>query len=181
MRKFTIALAGAAAMLGAGTANATQFINPIDDNILRAANSDTFGVTFDNEAGAFTSIFTFSLLSSALANSTVTSIQLAANDIDIASIFLNGFAFTQTSFDPMAENFQLSTVGLNAGTHTITVRGTVLNPSGDASFAGTLNVTPTVAGAIPEPGTWAMMLFGFGAAGVAMRRRKRPLGAMQIA
>ena len=130
MRKFTIALAGAAAMLGAGTANATQFINPIDDNILRAANSDTFGVTFDNEAGAFTSIFTFSLLSSALANSTVTSIQLAANDIDIASIFLNGFAFTQTSFDPMAENFQLSTVGLNAGTHTITVRGTVLNPSG---------------------------------------------------
>ena len=181
MRKFTMALAGAAAFLGAGSANATQFINPIDQNILRAANSDTFGVTFDNEAGAFTSIFTFSLLGSALANSTVTSIQLASHDIDIASIFLNGFAFTQTSFDPMAENFQLSTVGLSAGLQTITVRGTVLNPSGDASFAGTLNVTPTV-GAVPEPGTWAMMLVGFGAAGVAMRRRKRSnAGAMQIA
>ena len=32
-------------------------------------------------------------------------------------------------------------------------------------------ITPT--GAIPEPGTWAMMLFGFGAAGFAIRRRRR--------
>lgn len=29
-----------------------------------------------------------------------------------------------------------------------------------------------VIGAVPEPSTWAMMLLGFGAAGVAMRRRK---------
>ena len=32
---------------------------------------------------------------------------------------------------------------------------------------------------VPEPGTWAMMLMGFGAAGFAMRRRRKPL--MQIA
>ena len=30
-----------------------------------------------------------------------------------------------------------------------------------------------VAGAVPEPSTWAMMLFGFGAAGVALRRQKK--------
>ena len=30
-----------------------------------------------------------------------------------------------------------------------------------------------LAAAIPEPGTWAMMLAGFGAMGVAMRRRRR--------
>lgn len=29
-------------------------------------------------------------------------------------------------------------------------------------------------GAVPEPGTWAMMLVGFGAVGFAMRRRGRP-------
>lgn len=35
-------------------------------------------------------------------------------------------------------------------------------------------------GAVPEPGTWAMMLLGFGGIGVAMRRRRR-LGLAQIA
>lgn len=33
----------------------------------------------------------------------------------------------------------------------------------------------TVAGAVPEPETWAMMIFGFGLAGAALRRRKRPV------
>jgi PEP-CTERM motif len=28
---------------------------------------------------------------------------------------------------------------------------------------------------LPEPGTWAMMLFGFGAAGVALRRSRKPV------
>ena len=28
-------------------------------------------------------------------------------------------------------------------------------------------------GAVPEPATWAMMLIGFGAAGVSLRRRNR--------
>ena len=27
---------------------------------------------------------------------------------------------------------------------------------------------------LPEPGTWAMMLFGFGAAGIAIRRQRKP-------
>ena len=38
-----------------------------------------------------------------------------------------------------------------------------------------LNVSQAtqVGGAVPEPSTWAMMLFGFGAAGVALRRSKK--------
>jgi len=31
------------------------------------------------------------------------------------------------------------------------------------------------AGSVPEPGTWAMMLLGFGAMGVSLRRRRRPM------
>ena len=31
--------------------------------------------------------------------------------------------------------------------------------------------------AVPEPGTWAMMLLGFGATGFAMRRRRKPVMA----
>jgi hypothetical protein len=36
--------------------------------------------------------------------------------------------------------------------------------------------------AVPEPGTWGLMLLGFGGIGMAMRRRRRELGAlMQVA
>jgi hypothetical protein len=38
------------------------------------------------------------------------------------------------------------------------------------------------AGAVPEPGTWALMLLGFGGIGMAMRRRRKERGAlMQVA
>jgi hypothetical protein len=40
-----------------------------------------------------------------------------------------------------------------------------------------LDETPRV-GAVPEPGTWAMMLIGFGAVGVGMRRRRRTEGGL---
>jgi hypothetical protein len=63
------------------------------------------------------------------------------------------------------------------------------NPYGDCAFlydAPTLSLTAALTGdlpvsfevarsavsAVPEPATWAMMIFGFGAVGVAMRRRK---------
>jgi len=38
-----------------------------------------------------------------------------------------------------------------------------------------------VAAAIPEPGTWAMMLVGFGAVGYAMRRRPRTTVSVRFA
>ena len=37
------------------------------------------------------------------------------------------------------------------------------------------------AGAVPEPTTWAMMLLGFGAMGVSLRRRRRTNNALQAA
>ena len=44
--------------------------------------------------------------------------------------------------------------------------------------------TAAIAGAVPEPSTWAFMLFGFGAVGVAMRKRKggqRAFGTLKAA
>lgn len=41
--------------------------------------------------------------------------------------------------------------------------------------------TPRVPGGVPEPGTWAMMLLGFGGIGYSMRSRRRRGTTLQIA
>lgn len=40
------------------------------------------------------------------------------------------------------------------------------------SPVSTVSLAPTVAGAVPEPATWGMMILGFGVAGAALRRRR---------
>ena len=44
-------------------------------------------------------------------------------------------------------------------------------PVGDGAYSGTLSFDPT--GAVPEPGTWALVLVGFAGIGFAMRRRPK--------
>ena len=52
----------------------------------------------------------------------------------------------------------------------------------DPSLFALDNVSVTaVNGAVPEPATWAMMLIGFGAMGVSMRRRRRTKTLLQAA
>ncbi|MES2903442.1 MAG: DUF4394 domain-containing protein [Pseudomonadota bacterium] len=54
--------------------------------------------------------------------------------------------------------------------------------TGSATLIGALGAQGvtgiTFGAAVPEPGTWAMMLMGFGAIGVAMRRRRKVIGAV---
>lgn len=58
----------------------------------------------------------------------------------------------------------------SAGEFTFTIAD--LNVTGGSAFAA---VTANIQAAVPEPGTWAMMLLGFGAIGYSMRRRRKPL------
>jgi hypothetical protein len=77
--------------------------------------------------------------------------------------------------------------------------GNVAGPAGNVSVFYKLNLAPgttfitlddtqgfsnaalySTGGAVPEPGTWALMLLGFGGIGVSMRRRRRP-GLAQLA
>ena len=64
---------------------------------------------------------------------------------------------------------------LGASQYTLTING---NNSGAGSLGGSITIRPS---AVPEPATWAMMLFGFGAVGFAMRRRRSAgLGASRV-
>ena len=60
------------------------------------------------------------------------------------------------------------TFSLAAGSHSIT--GTL--PTSVGAGAGFFIVRGSDIAAVPEPATWAMMLVGFGAMGVSMRRRR---------
>lgn len=52
----------------------------------------------------------------------------------------------------------------------------------DGTAQGSFSATAvTTASAAPEPGTWAMMIVGFGIAGAAMRRRRNSSGSAQVA
>jgi len=47
------------------------------------------------------------------------------------------------------------------------------NPGPEGTFGNVLIGGLTLTESVPEPATWAMMLLGFGAMGVAFRRRRR--------
>jgi hypothetical protein len=67
----------------------------------------------------------------------------------------------------------LATAGGNITLDKFFVRYQSIAGAGRVTSAIGREITPPPA--VPEPGTWAMMLFGFGAAGVAMRRSRRKL------
>lgn len=137
--------------------------------ILISGPSGTFGNDDVTAAGAFTNTFNFlTPVGFNLANATISSSALGGNNIDFTSVLLNGTAFTMSAPGTF-ENGTLSAISLIAGANnTLTVNGT---NTGNSAFSGTL--TFAAQSAVPEPGTWAMMLLGFGAVGFSMRR-KRP-------
>lgn len=53
-----------------------------------------------------------------------------------------------------------------------TLSGSSSGAFGNATITGGTGILRGVSPAVPEPGTWALMLLGFGAVGVSMRRRR---------
>jgi len=96
---------------------------------------------------------------------------------------------TITYTDPsgLAGTFTINTNGQNffgiSGTAGELFTSVTVNFAGDTGISDLRQLRlGGVAAAVPEPGTWGMMLLGFGAAGVAIRRRKRSTGrTLQIA
>lgn len=118
--------------------------------------------------GLFTDTFTFSppIDPSNVDASLVTIGFDHAHNVDFSSALLNGTPMSLLPTGIFEAGFLTPT--MMAGTLTLTVTGS----AGDnASYAGTLNVTP-----VPEPEMYAMMLGGLALLGAMARRRKQDQG-----
>jgi hypothetical protein len=185
MRKLFLGLIGATALTVASAANATVTI--VDSTMSAQATTDgnlTFSTGFvdDGASSPFLEWITWTETLDGLYSFDLQSINVsgaAATDVDFSSVWLTGTGIIGSILiNPHAgstdqfEHHALTDLALGAGTYTLNVagtRGTTATFTGNISFA-----------AVPEPGTWAMMLLGFGAVGFAMRRRRTP-ALMQIA
>jgi hypothetical protein len=192
MRKLVIALVGTAALATASLANATVTVsgstnlnapNPatnLPPAVVTTGNTTTitFG-TNPTTAGNFTGSFTFTntlsdLYSIVLGTSTPGATFTAAS--------LTGINGTSGTFNlaplPGAQPSLAPTV-IAAGNYMFSFTGTgPRDANGNALtsvVSGNVSISP-----VPEPGTWALMILGFGAIGFTLRRRRRP-GLAQLA
>ena len=191
LKRLAVALAGTCALAIPSTAaNATLTItSPTTPGVSVSSPNQvntiewTFGFVDTNTNSPFSDTVSWiNDLAGEYAFRVITNASVAdgPDDVDITAAFITGTGILSPInllADPgntdLTELFTLSGLGLTAGTFTLTVEGT----RGDGSVFGG-HVT---ADAIPEPGTWAMMLLGFGAMGIAMRRRRRPTALAQAA
>jgi hypothetical protein len=164
----TTTAAAAAAFALAAPASAALTINQDPDPCTTAApvcNFDFSGVV--SAAGMFSEAGSFTLPDQGALSGVVTSINVGGNgNIDFTRIYLAGPG-GPIDFDLETGILDIGTLinsGISGGTFTLNVVGTADGPS---SFSGDLTFS-----AVPEPGTWALMIIGFGAIGFAMRRRK---------
>ncbi len=147
--------------------------------IAPAAHAATF-ITFNGTTGVFGNDLvgspTFSdvidlgplapgqYLISATISSTYQDGDQAAQDIDFTSVTLNGQSFTVGSTGQNEYRFINSV--FSQGSNLFSISGT---GGSNASYSGTVNVA-----SVPEPGSWVMLIAGFGAIGIGMRRKSRP-------
>lgn len=119
--------------------------------------------------GTFIDTFSFtpSVPLSLVDASLITNAFNATQDVNFSSATLNGTALTLSPSGGTLETGALSPTALS-GDLVLTVIGFA---GGNASYAGTLNVSP-----VPEPETYGMMLGGLAVLGLIARRRKQGKG-----
>ena len=181
MRNLVLGLVGAATLvLGSTAANAALTVTACDasldngcsqDNSLAPAQSTISWSDSNVGASPFSAVIDFNntLGGDYYASLTTASPNVFFNTLTIYALLggvPTGSAVMQYSGGP-THAITLLPASFGAGNYRLTFGGTT---SGGGGEAGTLSFFA----AVPEPSTWAMMLIGFGAIGLTMRRRTRP-------
>jgi hypothetical protein len=178
MNKLLLAVCGSALAVCAQPAFAAESVEGVV-NFTNAQGNQTLNGTFGatkNSDGGFTDVFVFTLVELFQGTITIKTESKVGNvsfgDINLGPITINGITIPRTSGPNLTnETFTIAGITLNQGENTISVGGNVVSRvGGTAQYNG--SVALTAASAVPEPATWAMMLFGFGAIGYSMRSRK---------
>ena len=187
LKKISIAAAALAMALSAGSANAASIVtfdslsdgavvsSYTEDGVtLASGTTNHFHVTPDGSKAArfyqsdgFPFTFTFSG-----GVFTLQSIDFLSFESGMQAVFTSSSGAVQTVGSAGTFNF-----GSGFSNITSFVLGSA-NGSFDRSFVID-NVK--LAAAVPEPGTWVMMLIGFGAMGLSMRRNRKSIPALQVA
>lgn len=163
--------AQAATIVTTGANATTVQVTTLDSG---ASNSFTIGFSDSNLANPFNELLTFTTDVLGTLNLQVgTTGATEANNVTFSDIFLTGtgisgqLALSQVLPDPN-DTFVRNNIQVGAGTYTLNIRGTPGTQNG--ALGGTVAFSSIAA--VPEPGTWALMLVGFGAIGFSMRRRR---------
>lgn len=171
MRLTAKLLLTAAAFAAAPAAHAATFV-PGSPNFTVIGNPFTGPVSafYGNGglSGAFTDMFTFTIGANGLGSGSIaTSSAGGPTSVNFSSVVFNN-GTTNYAVTIAGGLGSLSGIPITAGTlNTLTVMGT---GGGNGSYGGNLSF---VADAVPEPATWALLMLGFGAMGLMIRRRKQ--------
>lgn len=163
-------LAGAAlataALPAAGASAATIFTPTASGYLVYGSQTGT---------GTYTDTFSFittidEMISGSFSTQALFDGATELSDLDITSITFNGAALRPgTGNTDASEAYYLPSTSTTAGTQTLEVTYNVDNAAVAPSYSGTL----TLASAVPEPATWAMLGAGFGMIGFGFQRRNR--------
>ena len=179
MRKLVLATLASIALVSTSPALADKsnksVLTAVDDCSMvcdgptTVGSETTIGFT---EAGLANPTFTeWLVFTNDMAGTYALTLDTSSTGIDFTSAILTGpggpYEMIKEFDNGVSEFWNLSSLFLEAGTYQLTING---NNSSTGSLGGTVTIN-----AVPEPGTWAMMLLGFGAAGYAMRRRRAPV------
>ena len=171
MQRLALALLGASALTFGSVANAAVTVDA--GTTVAVTGPTTVGNTTTigfSTASLATPTFSENVVfTNTLSGLYAITVGTSSSAVDFTSIILSGlsgsYSLVKNFDDGTQEQWGLSNLTLNPDQYTLNIMG---NNSAAGSLGGSITIS-----AVPEPGTWAFMLLGFGAMGFAMRRSRK--------